>query len=903
MAPHKRFHLRDLDLLRAELSELGLRLPIDEDLSILAKPVTIAGRTLPNRFAVQPMEGFDSTADGSPGPLSFRRYLRYAEGGSGLIWFEATAVLHEARSNPHQLVLHAGSADVFARLADQTRQAARRAFGHELILLIQLTHSGRYSKPGGLPRPMIAHHSAVLDPKHNLPPDYPLVSDECLDRLQDTYVEAARLAARAGFDGVDVKACHRYLVSELLASFTRPGKYGGSLENRSRWLREVIGKIADRLPGLLVTTRINVYDAIPYPYGFGVSRTSHEIPDLAEPIEVIRQLRALGIPLVNATIGNPYYNPHYGRPFDRPITGGTVPEEHPLAGVVRFLDITRQIQQALPDLPVVGGGYGWLRHLMPHVAAGVLRAGWARLVGQGRGAFAYPDAVKDILTQGRMRPEKACITCSGCSQIMRDGTMTGCVVRDRAVYAEQYKLGRRWALDRLVQQARRCRDCELATCTAACPAHVDVPAFLRAFADERIQEAYDVLRRSNALPEMCACVCPAEVQCEGGCLERIFDEHALPIRDIQRVVSRLARQAGMTGVRLPAEPSGHRVAIVGAGPAGLACAIHLLEHGHHVTLIEQSDRLGGTPDQLIPDTRYGDAAEELDAILAPARQAGRIDVQFNRALGRELSLEQLRREFDAVFLAIGLGQSTTLGKAQGVVDALSFLRDVKRAGKGDGTLLCEAPVGPFRQKGPVPFSGGRVAVLGAGNTAVDAALTAQRLGAADVFVIYRRSLAEMPAWPDERQRLLASACHLLILTQPLGYELDSTGKLTALRIARTELGEPDSSGRRSPRILPGTESLLPIDLAIEALGQSIPPGLREALSPLEFTRHGLVAVGPDSQATTLPGIYAGGDLTNGGTTAVQGIAEGMHAAHQIDAYLNRTGGMPSRRAAAGRHAP
>ena len=874
MGRHKRFHLRDLDLLRAELADLGLSLPIDEDLSVLAESVAVGRHRTANRFAVQPMEGFDSLDDGSPGPLAFRRYARYAEGGSALVWFEATAVLHEARSNPHQLVLHAGSADTFARLVHQTRTVARRAFGHELVMLVQLTHSGRYSKPAGLPRPIIAHHSAVLDPKHNLPADYPLVSDDYLDRLQEVYVEAAKLAARAGFDGVDVKACHRYLVSELLASFTREGKYGGSLENRSRWLLETVGRIRDSVPGLFVTTRINVYDAIPYPYGFGVDRENHEVPDLAEPVEVIRQLRALGIPLVNATIGNPYYNPHYGRPYDRPIAGVPVPEEHPLAGVVRFVEITHQVQAAFPDLPVVGGGYSWLRHLMPYVAAGVVRRGWAALVGQGRGAFAYPDAARDVLTEGRMKPEKTCITCSGCSQIMRDGTMTGCVVRDGTIYAEQYKLGRRWALDRLVEQARRCRDCEFPTCTANCPAQVDVPAFVRSFADGRIGEAYDVLRRSNVLPEMCACVCPAEVQCEGGCLEQIFAEHALPIRDIQLAASRLARQAGLTGVRLPEQPSGRRVAIVGGGPAGLACAVRLLEKGHHVALLEQSDRLGGTPDQLIPLSRYGDAREEVDAILAPAMQARRIDIQLSRALSRDVSLEELRSGFDAVFLAIGLGQSTSLGKAQGVVDALTFLGEAKR---GEIRELC-----------------GRVAVLGAGNTAVDAALTAQRLGAADVFVVYRRSLAEMPAWPDERQRLLASGCHLLILTQPLGYQTDSHGRLTGLRIARTELGGPDASGRRSPRPIPGTESLLAVDWAIEALGQSIPTSLRGALLPLELTRQGLVATRPDSQATSLPGVYAGGDLVNGGATAVQGVAEGIRAAEEIDGLLRHGNLMPKR---------
>jgi 2,4-dienoyl-CoA reductase-like NADH-dependent reductase (Old Yellow Enzyme family) len=425
---------------------LGLSLPIDEGLSILGEKVRFGRWEVPNRFVVQPMEGFDAADDGAPGALSFRRYLRYARGGAGLIWFEATAVLPEARSNPRQLCLDRGNRDAYARLVDQARRAAREAFGHEIVMLVQLTHSGRYSRPAGPAQPMIAHHNPLLDPQLGLTADYPLVSDEYLDRLQEAYVEAAVLAARAGFDGVDLKSCHRYLVSELLASHTRPGRYGGSLENRSRLLRETAAKIAAAVPGALVTTRLNVYDALAYPYGFGVSRDDYRTPDLAEPLELVGQLRALGIPLVNATIGNPYFNAHYGRPFDRPTAGVPLPDEHPLAGVARFVDLTRQVQQAVPDLPVVATGYAWLRHLMPQVAAGVIRRGWATLVGQGRGAFAYPDSVKDILTLGRMDPAKTCITCSGCTQIMRDGAMTGCVVRDREIYGPQYKLGRRQAM-------------------------------------------------------------------------------------------------------------------------------------------------------------------------------------------------------------------------------------------------------------------------------------------------------------------------------------------------------------------------------------------------------------------------------------------------------------------------
>lgn len=862
MAEHTQFHLRTLDLLREELELLGLSLPVDEDLSPLAERVSIGDRPLANRFIVQPMEGFDSRENGGPGELSIRRYTRYASGRFALLWFEATAVLHEARSNPRQLWLHSGSVDDFARLVDAAREAARREYGHEITMIVQLTHSGRYSKPQGTPRPIIAHHSEILDPKHGLPADYPLVSDEYLDRLQDTYVEAAKLAAKAGFDGVDVKSCHRYLVSELLASHTRRGKYGGSFENRTRFLREVMARIRQEASEVFVTTRMNVYDAISFPYGFGVSGDDYREPDLSEPIELIRQLRQYDLPLINVSIGNPYYNPHYGRPFDRSVAGVGAPPEHPLEGVARFVHVTRQIQQAAPDLPVVGGGYSWLRHLMPYVAAGVVRQGWATLIGQGRGAFAYPDSVRDILTTGAMDPEKTCVTCSGCTQIMRDGAMTGCVVRDQAIYSVQYKLGRRFAMDHLRVEAQRCRQCEFATCTKNCPAHVDVPSFVRAFADGDVAKAYDVLRTRNVLPEMCAYICPAEVQCEGGCLEQVFDDCSLPIRDIQLVVSRIAREKGLTGVRLPSSVSGKRVAVVGGGPAGLACAVRLLEKGHSVEVLERNEHLGGTPQWVIPGGRFEDAREEIDSIFAPALEAGRLKVRLGCTFGQDVGLDELRSENDAVFLGLGLGQSTSLGAASGVMDALTFLRDVK--------------------SGKIRRLQGKVAVLGAGNTAMDAAVTAKSLGAQDVFIIYRRSFNEMPAWPSEREHLLRAGGHVLILTQPVGYETDEGGKLTGLRIARTELGDPDESGRRRPLVIPGSESVMAVDLVVEAMGQGIPDALQDALRSVTLTKHGLIALEEGSQATTTPGVFAGGDLVNGGTTAVQGISEGLRAADEID---------------------
>jgi 2,4-dienoyl-CoA reductase-like NADH-dependent reductase (Old Yellow Enzyme family) len=442
MDTHVRFNLETIDDLRAELDRLDLDLPLDEDLSCLGDAVRIGPHSMANRFAVHPMEGFDADREGTPGPLALRRYRRYAAGGSALIWFEATAVLPEGRSNPHQFWLHDRNVDAYARLLEHARQTAQETYGRDVVAILQLTHSGRYSKPEGLPRPVVAHRSALLDPQHELPEDYPVVTDEALDRLQEDFVHAARLAAQAGFDGVDVKACHRYLVSELLASHAREGRYGGSYENRTRFLREVLGRIRAEVEGLFVTTRMNAADVVPYPWGWGMSADDPEAIDLAEPLRLAGELVGLGAPVLSISMGNPYYNPHVGRPYDRPTRGGYLPEEHPLVGVARFNATTRAFQQALGDVPVVGGGYAWLRHLLPQAAAGVVRRGDAALIGQGRGAFAYPDSVRDILERGRMLQGRVCVNCSACTQIMRDGGRTGCLVRDAEVYAPEFREAR-----------------------------------------------------------------------------------------------------------------------------------------------------------------------------------------------------------------------------------------------------------------------------------------------------------------------------------------------------------------------------------------------------------------------------------------------------------------------------
>ncbi len=446
MTPFERFHYKSADELLARARELGFELPFAEDLSVLAEPVRIGPRTAPNRLALHPMEGCDCELDGSPGELTRRKALRQAAGGAGLIWMEACAVVPEGRANPRQMMLTEANADAFARLVDDMRAAARESMGpdHNPVLIIQLTHAGRYSRPVERPAPVLAHHSPALDASRGLPADYPLITDEELDRLQDDFLRTARLAARVGFDGVDVKACHGYLLGGLLAAFTRTGsRYGGpAFEDRTRMVREVHARIASELPDLIVGSRLNMYDAMPHPYGWGVDREDVTRPDLTEPLRLAGILQEQGCPCINITVGNPYFHPHYNRPFDAPTVGEPPPPEHPLAGVGRMLQIARQLQDAWPGLVVIGTGYSYLRRFMPQAAAGALKAGWARMVGAGRLGLAYPDYPRDILRTGALDPKKVCISCSRCTQLMRDHMPSGCVVRDKEVYAPLYREGR-----------------------------------------------------------------------------------------------------------------------------------------------------------------------------------------------------------------------------------------------------------------------------------------------------------------------------------------------------------------------------------------------------------------------------------------------------------------------------
>ena len=650
MIVHQPFAYHTLADLQADIARLQVDVPLSEDTTPLRAPLVCGNLTLPNRLVVLPMEGCDGLADGAPDELTRRRYRRFAAGGSGLLWVEACAVVEEGRANPRQIWIHRGTLDAFRTMVDEAHAAARQSMGpaHRPVLVLQLTHSGRYSRPGRAPKPIIAHHSAPLDPIHKLPPDYPLISDDELERLEDSYVEAARCALEAGFDAVDVKACHRYLVSELHASHTRENsRYGGpEWENRTRFFRNVVMKIRDRVPAIAVTSRMNAYDSMAHPYGWGMSRDGSLTPDLSDPMRLVEFLKQQGAPFVNITIGNPYFNPHINRPFDLPIIGMPVPPEHPLAGVARFLSIVRDIQQAQPDLPVVGGGYSWLRQFLPNVGAAAVAQGWVSLVGGGRMSFAYPDFAKEVVAGRALDPERVCVACSACTQIMRDGGRSGCVPRDAAVYEPIYKAGRAEALDTIQEMAKTCRQCSDPTCVPKCPAHVNVPGFIQAISEGRFRDAYETIREANVLATICGYVCPSETLCQSGCINEHYSE-SVPIRHLQRWVSRKAVEEGWAREARPVQTStGRRVAVLGAGPAGVAAAATLASLGHEVTLFERTAAPGGMAKDTIPADRLPDPllARELEDVLASAGPVARRAF----SLGVDGSLDDiLAQGFDA----------------------------------------------------------------------------------------------------------------------------------------------------------------------------------------------------------------------------------------------------------------
>ena len=434
---HERFSYKTLEELQKKTEELGIALPFSKDTKVLFQPLVIGSWQLPNRLGTAPMEGADAEADGSPSALTIRRYQAAAEGGAGMLWYEAISIVPEGRSSAHQLMLTPKNLDSYKRMNEVVREAGFRANGFYPRLVMQANHSGRYSNPEGKPAPLIAYRHPYYE-KLRPADDSCIVSDSYLKRLEEKFGEAAALAKAAGFDAVDIKACHGYLLYELLSAYQRPGMYGGSFENRTRLLLNGIRNAKqEEDDNFLVTARLSVYDGFPWPYGFGVCEGGDATPDMTEPIRLIRRLsEEEGLRFVNLTMGNPYVNSHVTRPFD---FGKYVPEEHPLAGVARMIRGIGEVKKAVPEMIVSASAPSYLRQYADLYAAGAIEEGLCDQMLFGRLSFADPDFPNEIRSSGRIDPKQVCLTCGKCGDLIRAGRPTGCVIRGDRLYLQEYQ--------------------------------------------------------------------------------------------------------------------------------------------------------------------------------------------------------------------------------------------------------------------------------------------------------------------------------------------------------------------------------------------------------------------------------------------------------------------------------
>lgn len=434
---HEKFHYKSLEELQAKARELGFELPFAEDTKVLAEPVTFGNVTVANRLGIAPMEGADSLEDGSPSAYTVRRYIKEAIGGSAVIWFEAISIAEEGRSSKTQLLLTKDNLESYKKFTEEIKEAGRKANGYAPYLIMQANHSGRYSNPDNKPAPMIAYRHPELE-QYRAADDSCIVTDDYLKGLEEKFGEAAALAKEAGFDAVDIKSCHGYLLAELNSAYTRPGEYGGSYENRTRLLKNAVraAKVYEDKT-FMVTSRLGIYDGYAYPYGFGVSEGSGLMPDFTEPIRLVRELHdGMGIAMVNLTMGNPYATTHVTRPYD---AGKYVPDEHPLTGIGRMIYGIGTVKKAVGKITVYASAPTYLRAYADLYTAGAVEKGLCDGMLFGRMAFADPDFANEIIKEGRINPKRVCMTCGKCGDLIRAHKPTGCVIRDPETFLGFYR--------------------------------------------------------------------------------------------------------------------------------------------------------------------------------------------------------------------------------------------------------------------------------------------------------------------------------------------------------------------------------------------------------------------------------------------------------------------------------
>ena len=611
----------------------------------------------------------------------------------------------------------------------------------------------------------------------------------------DSILQGAKLAVEAGFDAIDLQ-CPREQLPEAFA------------------------RVRKAIPNLLLAARLCVYEGVRR--GFGTCSDDYRKPDLSGPIRLVESLHANGLALLNVTSTSPTLRgPERGA---RSRSDSAQPDEHPLMTVERQLKLAQTLREAVPDLPVVGSGFGWLRHFASQVATGAIRSGMMDIAGLGRGALAYPTMPAEIFEKGKAKPESACMVCFACSQLHDNGDPVGCVIRDAATYGPIYRQMRRLDADTLLAGATRCHLCEAAPCVTASPTHTDIPGFLQAYRNGDEAGAYEIIRERDPLPELTARLSPAWLETEGACIETTLAGSPVPILDLQYTIAWRARERGATGVRFPSHASGKVVAIIGGGPTGISAAIRLIEFGHTVDLFEKADRLGGVPERLLARHRgLASPTAEIDAIFRPALEAGRLRIQFGATLGKNLSLTEVRATHNAVLVAVGLWKERSLGTAGDVIGALDYLEMAE------------------------PAVHERVVILAGGDSAMDAARVVQSRGAKEIFIVYGGPRSAMH-WHMPESWFATAGVQAMMSWQPLSYATGSDGKVTGVRLRHSEFE---------------VETTLPAGMVIEAMG----------LEADEKVGTGLAA--------TEKFIYTAGAMVNGGASVGRCVADGLAIAETI----------------------
>ena len=419
-----------------------------------------------------------------------------------------------------------------------------------------------------------------------------------------------------------------------------------------------------------------------------------------------------------------------------------------------------------------------------------------------------------------------------------------------------------------ILESNRCVYCYDAPCTHACPTHIDVPSFIKKIASGNLTGAARVIFDANPIGATCARVCPVDVLCEGACVEKTLMQKPIEIGRLQRYATDAVMRNGRELFK-PGAANGKSVGIVGSGPAGLSCATYLARLGYAVTIYERKPLAGGMDTYGMAEYKMAQRVS-LDEVEQVARLG--VEIKTNVEIGRDLTFDDLATAHDAVFLGVGLGQTARLNilgeQLAGVYDALDFIERIKT-----------------RDWSSVPV-GRTVAVIGAGNTAIDAVTQAKRLGAERVLMLYRRSAREMPAYRYEYELAKQDAIEFWWQTAPIEIIADQNGfQVAALRCVRMESGEPDTSGRRSSTVIPGSEFEIPVDIVIKALGQTKRRELLSQIAGVELDAAGRVVINPETMQTGNPKFFAGGDCVNGGREAVDAAQMGKLTAQGIHQTL------------------